>query len=119
MVLLDLIQEKLLIILVSKNTKEEVKEETEEIKEEIKEKTTPACGFVYSRLIRYGVSWGEDVKALQELLNLLGYNTGIADGWYGPKTLKGIKAFQTAMNIRVDGVFGPQSNLSLMQKCSA
>ncbi len=89
-----------------------------EAKEEVKEETTPACGFVYSRLIKYGTH-GEDVKALQTLLNSLGYNTGIADGWYGPKTLKGIKAFQTAMNIRVDGVFGPQSNLSLMQKCSA
>ena len=90
----------------------------EEVKEEVKEKTTPKCGFTYSRLIKYGVH-GEDVKALQEMLNSLGFNTGIADGWYGPKTFKGIKAFQTAMGIMQDGIVGPQSTAKLMQKCSA
>ena len=90
----------------------------EEVKEEVKEKTTPKCGFTYSRLLKTGVPYGKDVKALQEMLNSLGFNTGIADGWYGPHTAQGVRAFQNAMGIRVDGVFGPQSTSYLMQKCS-
>ena len=99
-------------------TTEEVTEPQTEPQVENEETSTPKCTFTYSRLIKYGTH-GEDVKALQEMLNTLGFNTGIADGWYGPKTLKGIKAFQTAMGIMVDGVFGPQSTAHLMQKCSA
>lgn len=83
------------------------------------EENDSSCGFVYSRLIRYGVSWGEDVKALQTLLNSLGFDTGVVDGWYGPNTFKGVKAFQTEMGIIRDGIVGPQSTAKLMGKCSA
>lgn len=36
---------------------------------------------------------GLDVQALQESLNALGYNAGLADGIFGPKTLAAVEAF--------------------------
>jgi surface protein len=90
------------------NKKEEVKEETKEQK----------CSYTYSKMVRRG-SRGEYVRQLQTILNGLGFNTGIADGLYGPKTMAGIKAFQRAMGIMDDGIFGPQSNGKLTVKCSA
>ena len=66
----------------------------------------------YSRLIRYGVK-GEDVRQVQNCLNNLGFNTGYADGIYGPKTYDGIFKFQTDWNLKRDGVVGPQTIQSL------
>lgn len=70
------------------------------------------CTINYSRLIRYG-RIGEDVRQTQECLNNLGYNTGFADGIYGPKTYAGIREFQISQNIKVDGIVGPQTVLYL------
>ena len=66
------------------------------------------CFIKYSKLIRYG-RVGEDVRQTQECLNSLGYDTGIADGIYGPKTYAGIREFQISQNIKVDGIVGPQT----------
>ncbi len=66
------------------------------------------CTINYSGLIRYG-RIGEDVRQTQECLNNLGYNTGFADGIYGPKTYAGIREFQISQNIKVDGIVGPQT----------
>ena len=52
---------------------------------------------------------GEDVKELQTRLNALGHNCGNPDGNFGKNTEKGVKAFQKAAGIEVDGEFGPQS----------
>ncbi len=76
------------------------------------ESANKKCSISYYRLIRYGI-WGNDVKQTQQCLNNFGYNTGYADGKYGPKTYAGIREFQRAQNIKVDGIVGPQTILFL------
>jgi len=56
---------------------------------------------------------GEDVRALQEQLNGLGFPCGKADGIFGPKTCAGVKAFQSAHNLEVDGIVGPKTRGAL------
>ena len=52
---------------------------------------------------------GDDVKALQTFLNNSGYNVGITDGSFGPKTQSAVKLFQTANNLTPDGSVGPMT----------
>ncbi|WP_206922800.1 glycoside hydrolase domain-containing protein [Alicyclobacillus suci] len=53
-------------------------------------------------------STGAAVQALQIALMRLGYSVvGTADGDFGPNTLSGVKAFQTAQKLTVDGIVGP------------
>ena len=52
---------------------------------------------------------GEDVKALQILLNGRGYSCGAVDGDFGSKTEKALRRYQTAEKLGVDGVAGPQT----------
>ena len=49
-------------------------------------------------------SKGSITKLAQERLNALGYNCGSADGKNGPKTQKGIKAFQKAKGLPANGI---------------
>ena len=56
---------------------------------------------------------GDDIKALQTMLNALGYPCGAVDGTFGDKTKAGVKAFQTAARIAVDGVVGPETRKAL------
>lgn len=49
--------------------------------------------------VRLG-SKGVDVRKLQELLKIP------VDGWFGSKTLKAVKEFQTAHNLPADGIVG-------------
>ena len=58
-------------------------------------------------------STGNDVKALQEKLNSLGYNTGKADGILGSKTEAAIKEYQKDHGLTVDGKVGNQTMTSL------
>lgn len=59
---------------------------------------------------------GSSVKKLQTLLNKLKYNCGVADGIYGLKTVDGVKAFQKAIKLTVDGKFGAKSLTALKKK---
>ena len=43
------------------------------------------------------------MKEMQTRLNALGYDCGEVDGVFGKNSEKGVKAFQTAMNLEVDG----------------
>lgn len=52
---------------------------------------------------------GDDVKELQTALNALGYDCGKADGVFGNNTEKGVRDFQKAAGVEVDGKFGPVS----------
>ena len=52
---------------------------------------------------------GEAVRALQEMLNELGYNCGIADGVFGSNTRAAVRLFQTDEHLTVDGIAGPQT----------
>lgn len=54
-------------------------------------------------------SEGEDVRTLQTMLNLLGYNCGEVDGVYGRKTEAAVKAFQKTEKITVDGICGEET----------
>jgi hypothetical protein len=51
-------------------------------------------------------SKGEDVKALQILLNGMGFNCGTADGIFGAKTLAAVKKFQKMCGLVADGIVG-------------
>ena len=63
---------------------------------------------ILTRNLRRGTK-GEDVKALQKVLNARGFNAGIVDGDFGPKTEAAVKAFQIEANIAVDGEVGSQT----------
>lgn len=58
---------------------------------------------------------GDDVKEMQTRLNALGYSCGTADGVFGKNTLAGVKAFQTAKGLEVDGEFGSKSLAALIE----
>ncbi|MBR3504629.1 MAG: peptidoglycan-binding protein [Clostridia bacterium] len=53
-------------------------------------------------------SRGEDVRALQERLNELGYNTGMADGVFGGNTKNAVVYFEDAVDMPQDGVASPE-----------
>ncbi|QAT16878.1 hypothetical protein BU251_03590 [Candidatus Velamenicoccus archaeovorus] len=48
-------------------------------------------------------------KEIQTALKNAGYYAGDIDGKFGPKTKKAVEEFQTANNLSVDGVVGPQT----------
>lgn len=49
---------------------------------------------------------GEDVRAVQNRLNYLGFNCGTADASYGQKTYDAVRSFQKSKKLTVDGVVG-------------
>src|SRR6266542_1216964 len=52
---------------------------------------------------------GEDVRALQERLLEMGYDTGRADAIYGPRTARAVAEFQREVGLSPDGSCGPQT----------
>lgn len=58
---------------------------------------------------------GEDVLALQERLNTMGFPCGREDGHLGPQTDAAIREFQRNTGIRPDGVCGPATFRALGQ----
>ena len=58
-----------------------------------------------SRNLKKG-STGSDVRELQTKLNTMGYNCGKVDGIFGTNTLAGVKRFQQAYGLAVDGIVG-------------
>lgn len=65
------------------------------------------------RLIQYG-NQGENVRAIQQRLNDLGFNVGAVDGIFGPKTLAAVKAFQGLNGLTADGIVGPKTWRALL-----
>ena len=53
-------------------------------------------------------SRGEAVRAVQKRLNELGHDVGAVDGVFGPKTARGVRAFQYRYRafLKVDGIVG-------------
>ena len=51
-------------------------------------------------------SGGNTVRAVQALLNGLGYSAGTADGLFGDNTAGAVKRFQVANGIAADGIVG-------------
>jgi N-acetylmuramoyl-L-alanine amidase len=52
---------------------------------------------------------GDDVRALQDNLNTLGFNAGRVDGIFGPRTLNGLQEFQRNYGLPADGVVGTET----------
>lgn len=57
------------------------------------------------RTLKVG-STGDDVKALQTNLNLLGYNAGTPDGIFGNGTKNAVISFQKTYGLSADGIAG-------------
>ena len=53
--------------------------------------------------------WGDDVLALQTLLNTKGYDVGTPDGSFGPKTQAAVIIFQKTNGLVPDGSVGPNT----------
>lgn len=67
------------------------------------------------RLLIPGEATGSDVRAVQELLRILGYYAGEADGVYGSETAEAVRRFQRAQQMAADGVVGPMTYDALMR----
>lgn len=52
---------------------------------------------------------GNDVRQLQERLNILGFSCGEVDGQYGPHTEAGVKLFQESVGALADGMAFPDT----------
>ena len=59
-------------------------------------------------------SRGTQVKVLQWLLSLNGYNVGTVDGIFGANTLKAVKAYQKAKGLAADGIVGKNTWTKLL-----
>lgn len=56
---------------------------------------------------------GDDVRALQERLQQMGYDIGRADGIFGVRTSRGLAQFQREVGLSPDGGFGPSTMAAL------
>lgn len=77
---------------------------------------TSATEYVLgSRSLEKG-SNGTDVKTLQELLIQLGYSLPKfgTDGDFGSETLTAVKAFQSKIGVKSDGIYGTETHAALM-----
>jgi peptidoglycan hydrolase-like protein with peptidoglycan-binding domain len=54
-------------------------------------------------------SSGYQVKVLQTLLKLNGYDCGTVDGQFGGKTYAAVIAFQKSRGLVADGIVGPKT----------
>ena len=79
---------------------------------EKEEEANPESAYI---ILRQGAS-GDKVVKLQNLLNLLGYNCGTADGIYGGNTAKGVIAIQKKYKIDQDGIAGPDTFEAIKQE---
>jgi L,D-transpeptidase ErfK/SrfK len=66
-----------------------------------------------------GTSDAATVQLIQRELNALGCNAGAIDGKLGPKTTAAIRWFQTAAQLTVDGIVGPQTGPRLTQAAAS
>lgn len=61
-------------------------------------------------------SQGQLVKKLQQKLSEMGYNVGVVDGVFGPKTEVAVLNFQTDKGLHIDGIVGDQTWNTLFQE---
>ena len=67
-----------------------------------------------TRTLRRG-SRGADVKAMQKAMNLMGFDVGKAEGIFGRGTLKAVKAMQSKLGLKPDGLVGPGTRKAMTQ----
>ncbi|MDQ3158780.1 MAG: peptidoglycan-binding protein [bacterium] len=70
--------------------------------------------YIYTKTLKKGDK-GNLVKDLQESLNSIGYNCGIADGIWGKKTEATVRQFQKENGLVADGYFGPKSAVKVSE----
>jgi peptidoglycan L-alanyl-D-glutamate endopeptidase CwlK len=61
-------------------------------------------------------TWGvllEEVRRIQDRLNSAGFNTGAADGIFGPRTTNAVTSFQSASGLAVTGTVTPRTRQRL------
>ena len=87
-------------------------EETQEAPVET-QKTATATGVITMNTLRNG-SKGTQVKVLQWLLNLNGYDAGTIDGVFGKKTKAAVEAYQKANGLEADGIVGKKTWTKLL-----
>jgi hypothetical protein len=61
-------------------------------------------------------SKGDEVRKIQERLKAFGYYSRSIDGAFGRETEAGVKAFQSAKKITVDGIVGPETWKALFEE---
>lgn len=74
--------------------------------------TAPSASIATSLTLKEG-DISSSVKVMQEKLIALGYLSGTADGNFGPRTYRAVKAFQKANALSADGVAGKQTLAAL------
>lgn len=78
--------------------------------------TVTITGQIFTgRVLYVGAAPGADVRAVQELLRILGYYQAEADGVYGPATAEAVRRFQATHGLTPDGVVGPNTYDALLQ----
>ncbi|MBR2287765.1 MAG: peptidoglycan-binding protein [Clostridia bacterium] len=78
---------------------------------------TPVIASTGYITLREGSS-GDAVRDLQTKLKSLGYYSGSVDGTYGSATVTAVRNFQSATNLRVDGIAGPATQRKLYSTTS-
>ena len=61
------------------------------------------------RKAKQGSINSKEIKTIQQALKQLGFDAGKADGWFGKKTAKAVRAFQKSKGLKVDGDPGPNT----------
>lgn len=84
---------------------EQVTDETQKPAKQAQETAQNESVVTTMKTLRNGDK-GTQVKVLQWLLALNGYNVGTVDGIFGVKTLTAVKAYQKAKGLTVDGIVG-------------
>lgn len=74
--------------------------------------TSTTIEFSTNTNIRIG-DRNRDVSSLQAILNQKGFNVGVADGIFGPRTMAQVRAFQAANGLVADGIVGPATRAAL------
>lgn|GEM_PF-2209333 len=78
--------------------------------------TANVIGQVFTgRVLIPGQATGTDVRAVQDLLGILGYYQGDPDGVYGAATAEAVRRFQAEYNVAPDGIVGPATYDALMK----
>ena len=82
---------------------------------------TVSGGTTHTRILKVTspLMQGDDVKAVQNKLNSLGYNCGTADGYYGNATRTAVISFQSAKGLTADGEVGPATWNALFNSYSS
>ncbi|MBR5298535.1 MAG: peptidoglycan-binding protein, partial [Parabacteroides sp.] len=78
----------------------------------IQVKKAQASKYTFTRILKKGCN-GDDVKALQKLLNEKGFTCGSVDGDFGKNTKAAVKEFQKAKKLTKDGIAGKNTITAL------